>query len=108
VLVRRMSRENSLWGAPRVRSELRILGFEVAERTVAKYRIKNTEPPSQTWKAFLVNHARQDVGGLTTIPKDQEFFDRNVNFHEILFQLAHIQIEDCSRRRNARWRIPSG
>ena len=59
VLIRRMSSENSLWGAPRVRSVLRILGFEVAERTVAKYRIKNTKPPSQTWKAFLVNHARQ-------------------------------------------------
>jgi putative transposase len=57
-LIRRMSRENPLWGTPRPRSELRLLGFEVAEATVAKYRIKNAKPPSQTWKTFLANHAK--------------------------------------------------
>src|SRR5215510_12715965 len=57
-LIRRMSRENPLWGAPRIQSELRLLGFEVAERTVAKYRIKHVKPPSQTWKTFLANHAK--------------------------------------------------
>jgi putative transposase len=58
-LIRRMSRENPLWGVPRIQSELRLLGFEVAERTVAKYRMKNAKPPSQTWKTFLANHAKQ-------------------------------------------------
>jgi putative transposase len=57
-LIRRLSRENPLWGVPRIQSELRLLGFEVAERTVAKYRIKNARPPSQTWKTFLANHAK--------------------------------------------------
>jgi putative transposase len=57
-LIRRLSRENPLWGVPRIQSELRLLGFEVAERTVAKYRIKNAKPPSQTWKTFLANHAK--------------------------------------------------
>jgi len=59
VLIQRMSHENPLWGAPRIQSGLRPLGFEVAERTVANYRIKNARPPSQTWKAFLANHAKQ-------------------------------------------------
>ena len=30
-LIRRMSRENPLWGAPRIHGELRMLGFEVSE-----------------------------------------------------------------------------
>jgi hypothetical protein len=60
-LIRRMSRENPLWGVPRLQSELRLLGFEVAERTVAKYRVKQAKPPSQTWKTFLRNHASQIV-----------------------------------------------
>ena len=34
-LIRRMSQENLTWGAPRIESELRLLGFDVAERTVA-------------------------------------------------------------------------
>jgi putative transposase len=56
-LIRRMSRENPLWGTPRIQSELHLLGFEVAESTVAKYRVKVSTPPSQTWKTFLGNHA---------------------------------------------------
>jgi putative transposase len=58
-LIRRMSRENPLWGSPRIQAELSLLGFNVTERTVAKYRIKHAKPPSQTWKTFLTNHAHQ-------------------------------------------------
>ena len=35
-LIRRMSREKPLWGAPRIHGELQMLGFEVAESTVGK------------------------------------------------------------------------
>jgi putative transposase len=58
-LIRRISRENPLWGAPRIQSEMRLLGFNVTEKTVAKYRVKRAKPPSQTWKTFLANHANQ-------------------------------------------------
>jgi putative transposase len=58
-LIRRISRENPLWGAPRIQSELRLLGVNVTEKTVAKYRVKHAKPPSQTWKTFLANHANQ-------------------------------------------------
>jgi len=54
-----MSRENPLWGTPRLQAELRLLGFEVAERTVAKYRVRSNKPPSQTWRSFLDNHLGQ-------------------------------------------------
>jgi len=56
-LIRRMSRENPLWGAPRIHGELLMLGFDVAQSTVAKYMIKLRKPPSQTWKTFLHNHS---------------------------------------------------
>jgi hypothetical protein len=38
-LIRRMSIENSLWGAPRIHGELLKLGFEVAQSSVAKWCI---------------------------------------------------------------------
>ena len=58
-LIRRMSLENQLWGAPRIRSELLLLGYDVAEATVAKYMTRRgRRPPSQAWRTFLRNHLR--------------------------------------------------
>ena len=56
-LVRRMSLENPLWGAPRIHGELLKLGFEIAQSSVAKYMVKRRRPPSQGWRTFLRNHA---------------------------------------------------
>ena len=51
-----MSREKPTWGAPRIVSELALLGHDVAERTVAKYMVRTRKPPSQTCRTFLDNH----------------------------------------------------
>ena len=56
-LIRRMSIENPLWGAPRIHGELLKLGFAVAQSSVAKYMVKRRRPPSQGWRTFLRNHA---------------------------------------------------
>jgi hypothetical protein len=56
-LIRKMSVENPLWGAPRIHGELLKLGFEVAQSSVAKYMVKQHRPPSQGWRTFLRNHA---------------------------------------------------
>jgi transposase InsO family protein len=56
-LIRRISIENPLWGAPRIHGELLKLGFDVAQATVAKYMVKRYGPPSQGWRTFLRNHA---------------------------------------------------
>lgn len=45
VLIRQMSLENSLWGAPRIQGELLKLGFDVAQSSVAKYIAKRPGPP---------------------------------------------------------------
>jgi hypothetical protein len=51
-----MSFDNPSWGAPRILSELLLLGYSVSETTVAKYMPKTRKPPSQTWRTFLANH----------------------------------------------------
>jgi transposase InsO family protein len=56
-LIRRMSIDNPLWGAPRIHGELLKLGFEVAQSSVARYMVKRRGPPSQGWRTFLRNHA---------------------------------------------------
>jgi len=59
-LIRQMQAANPLWGAPRIHGELRKLGIEVAQTTVAKYLLRRRgTPPSQTWRAFLANHVAQ-------------------------------------------------
>ena len=55
-LIRRMSRENLLWGAPRIHGELLKLGIEVSQATVSKYMRTLPRLPSQTWLTFLRNH----------------------------------------------------
>ncbi len=56
-LVRQMSRENPLWGAPRIHGELLKLGIEISQSSVAKYMGRRHRPPSQSWRTFLRNHA---------------------------------------------------
>jgi transposase InsO family protein len=62
-LIRRMSVDNPLWGAPRIHGELLKLGFEVAQSSVAKYMVKRPGPPSQRWRTFLRNHG-PDIGAM--------------------------------------------
>jgi len=43
-LIRRISVDNPLWGAPRIHGELLKLGFELAQSSVAKYMVKRPSP----------------------------------------------------------------
>ena len=56
-LVRMISRDNPLWGAPRIHGELLKLGIDIAQSTVAKYMLRRRRPPSPGWRVFLRNHA---------------------------------------------------
>lgn len=57
-LIGRLATENSGWGAPKIQGELRKLGLEVSERTVARYlkRLRRRDDPGKSWRAFLANH----------------------------------------------------
>jgi hypothetical protein len=56
VLIREISVANPLWGAPRIHDELLMLGFTVAQSTLANYMAKHRWPLSQSWKTILWNH----------------------------------------------------
>jgi transposase InsO family protein len=55
-LIRRMSFENSLWGATKIHGELLKLGIAVAQSTVSIYMVPRRDRPLQTWETFLRNH----------------------------------------------------
>jgi len=90
-LIRRMSIENPLWGAPRIHGELLKLGFEVGQSTVAKYMVKRRGPPSQGWRTFLRNHA-PDVAAMDL------FVVPTISFN-LLYALVIIQLD----RRDLVW-----
>jgi len=83
-LIRKMSVANPLCGAPRIHGELLKLGIALSEATVAKYMVRQKNPPSQSWRTFLNNHVRNLVAvDFFTVP--------TVSFH-VLFVfvvLAH-------------------
>jgi len=60
-LIRRISRENPIWGAPRIHGELLKLGIDIGETSVSKYMVRRRNPPSQTWRTFLANHLQSLV-----------------------------------------------
>jgi len=57
-LIFRMVAENLTWGAPRIHGELRMLGFDISERTVSRWMRKAPRSPelAKRWAAFLDNH----------------------------------------------------
>jgi hypothetical protein len=57
-LIRKMSRENPLWGAPGIHGELLKLGIEIGETSVSKHMARHRKPPSRTWRTFIENHVK--------------------------------------------------
>jgi len=57
-LIQRLAQENSNWGAPKIHGELLKLGFQISERTVARYlrRLGRCGDPAKRWRTFLHNH----------------------------------------------------
>src|SRR6266478_2233359 len=70
-LIFRMVVENPTWGAPRIHGELRMLGFELSERTISRWMKRAPRHPDRAkrWLAFLRNH-REAIAGMDffTVP----------------------------------------
>jgi transposase InsO family protein len=85
-LIRTMSRDNPLWGAPRIHGELLKLGLDVSQATVAKYMARPPmPPPSQSWRTFLTNHLQQIAGA--------DFFVVPTATYRLLFVLVILAHE---------------
>ena len=82
-LIRRMSVDNPLWGAPRIHGELLKLGFEVAQSSVAKYMVKRWAIP---WmRTFLRSHA-PDIAAIDLFVAPTIGFD-------LLYVLVIVRLE---------------
>jgi putative transposase len=79
---------NPRWGAPRLHGELLKLGIRLAQATVAKYMVRHRKPPSQTWRTFLENHAKELVS--------TDFFVVPTATFRLLFVVLVLS-HDCSR-----------
>ena len=70
-LIFRMVAENPTWGAPRIHGEMKMLGFDISERTVSRWMRKAPRNPEQVKRcaAFLSNH-REAIGAMDffTVP----------------------------------------
>jgi hypothetical protein len=51
-----MSKDNPLWGAPRIHGELLKLGIKISQATVGRWMPWRPKVPSPTWRSFLRNH----------------------------------------------------
>jgi transposase InsO family protein len=60
-LIRRLARENRLWGAERIQGELAKLGIRASKRTIQKHLrgARPLRPPGQSWTTFVRNHASE-------------------------------------------------
>ena len=82
-----MSRENPLWGAPRIHGELLKLGIDVGETSVGKYRVRRRKPPSRTGRTFLENLLKSMVSvDFFTVPT-------------VRFQVLHVFLVVAHDRR---------
>src|SRR2546429_9033397 len=101
-LIRRMSRENSEWGASRIHGELLMLGFEVAQSTVSKYMVRSGTPPSQSWKTFLRNHA-QAIAAIDLCVVPTLTFERLFAFLVLGHGRRQLLWFEVTRRPTAEW-----
>jgi transposase InsO family protein len=91
-----MARENPTWRRRRIQAELRFLGYEVAELTVAKYMRRLSPRRSSTRRTFLEAH-------LSDIVAIDFFVVPTITFH-LLFgflilrhdrrELVHVNVTD--------------
>ena len=90
-LIFRMVMENSTWGAPRIHGELKMLGYEISERTVIRWMRKaprNAEP-ARRWAAFLSNH-REAIAAMDFFTVPTVTFGVLYGFFVITHQRRHI------------------
>src|SRR5471030_2650330 len=111
-LIRQMSKENPLWGAPRIHGELLKLGFDVAQSSVSKYMVKRRGPPSQGWRTFLRNHApniaAMDLFVVPTIGFDllYAFIIVRLDRRDLVWSSIRSTTTRCSAA-TACWRTPT-
>jgi len=121
-LILRMAVANPLWRAPRIHSELKMLGIAISERSVSRIlRSVRRPPPSQTWRTFLHNHLNEIVsvdfftvstGRLQVLfvflvleHRRREVLHFNVTDHPTSYWVAQQVVEAFAEREGPRYLI---
>jgi putative transposase len=97
-LIFRMVAENPTWGAPRIHGELKMLGFEIPERTVLNWmRMSPRNPePAKRWATFLANH-REAIAAMDFFTVPTLTFGVLYGF----FVIAHVSASNSAFQRHA-------
>jgi putative transposase len=103
-LIFRMVAENRTWGAPRIHGELKMLGFEISERTVLRWMRKapRDPDPARRWKAFLDNH-REAIAAMDFFTVPTSTFGVLYGFFVIAHDRRRILHYNVTRHPTTAW-----
>jgi len=103
-LIFRMVTENPTWGAPRIHGELKMLGFEISERTVLNWMRKapRNPEPAKRWATFLANH-REAIAAMDFFTVPTLTFGVLYGFFDIAHARRQILHFNVTRHPTSAW-----
>jgi putative transposase len=103
-LIFRMVADNPTWGAPRIHGELKMLGFEVSERTVLRWMRKapRNPEPAKRWATLLSNH-REAIAAMDFFTVPTLTFGVLYCFFVISHDRRRILHWEVTRHHNSAW-----
>jgi len=103
-LIFKMVAENPTWGAPRIHGELRMLGFDLSERTISHWmkRAPRDPPPAQRWLTFLRNH-REAIAAMDFFAAPTITFGVLYGFFVISHDRRRILHFNVTKHPTSRW-----
>src|SRR5437773_665589 len=105
-LIFRMVVENPTWGAPRIHGELRMLGFDLSERTISRWMKRAPRDPhgAKRWLAFLRNH-REAIAAMDLLTAPTITFGVPYCFLVISHDRRRILYLNVTKRPTSGWII---
>jgi len=106
-LIFRMVAENPTWGVPRIHGELRMLGFDLSERTISRWMKRAPKDPDQAkrWLAFLRNH-REAIAAMDFFTVPTITFGVLYGFFVISHDRRRILHVNVTKHPRSAWIIP--
>jgi hypothetical protein len=101
-LIRTISRDNPLWGAPRIHGELLKLDIDIAQSTVAKCMSRHRGPRSPGWPAFLRNHTAH-IAGIDLFVVSDDRVQTALRAGHPGCGAATARLDQCDSKSTAEW-----
>ena len=103
-LIFRMVAENITWGAPRIHGELKMLGYQISERTVSRWmrRAPGNPEPAKRWAEFLSSH-RDAIAAMDFFTVPSITFGVLYGFFVIAHERRNILHFNATRHPTSAW-----